>query len=56
MLYVPDFSFNLFFISKFLSSLNYKLTFSGLLCQIQELSTMKIVGLAKLQQGLYHLV
>nr|KYP42530.1 hypothetical protein KK1_036057 [Cajanus cajan] len=49
VLYVPDFSFNLFFISKFLSSLNHKLTFSGLLCQIQELSTMKMVGLAKLQ-------
>jgi len=56
VLYVPDFNFNLFSISKFLSGLNYKLTFSGLLCQIQELSTMKMVGLAKLQQGLYHLV
>nr|KYP67332.1 hypothetical protein KK1_013660 [Cajanus cajan] len=34
VLYVPYFSFNIFSISKFLSSLNYKLTFSGLLCQI----------------------
>ena len=56
VLHVPDFRFNLFSISKFLSSHNHKLTFAGFLCQIQEVSTMKMVGLAKLQQGLYHLV
>ena len=56
VLYAPNFRFNIFSISKFLSSHNHKLTFSGFLCQIQEVSTMKMVGLAKLQQGLYHLV
>ena len=55
VLYVPNFKFNLISISKLLSSLKYTLTFSNSHCQIQEMKSLKMIRLAKLKHGLYHL-
>ena len=55
VLYIPCFSFNLISVSKLTTSLNYKLTFSALTCQIQDMDTMKIIGVAELRNGLYTL-
>ena len=56
VLYVPDFHFNLVSISKLISTLHYTLIFSDDFCKIQEVSSLKMIGLAKLKEGLYHLV
>ena len=56
VLYVPDFNFNLISISKLISTLHYTLIFSGDFCKIQEVSSLKMIGLAKLKEGRYHLV
>jgi len=55
VLYVSDFTFNLLSFSKLISYLNYFLTFSGVNCYIQEIESLKMIGLGKLKQGLYHL-
>jgi len=55
VLYVSDFTFNLLSISKLISCLNYFLTFSDVNCYIQEMRSLKMIGLGKLKQGLYHL-
>ena len=54
--YIPDFNFNLISISKLISTLHYTLIFSSVFCKIQEVSSLKIIGLEKLKEGLYHLV
>nr|KYP65402.1 Retrovirus-related Pol polyprotein from transposon TNT 1-94 [Cajanus cajan] len=56
VLYVPNFNFNLLSISKLISTLPYHLIFSDKICHIQEASSLRMIGLASLKQGLYHLV
>jgi len=55
VLYVPNFKFNLLSISKLLASSDYTLHFSNFQCQIKEKKSLRIIGLAKLKHGLYHL-
>jgi len=50
---VPNFKFNLFSISKLLTSTNYILNFFNFQYEIQEKKLL--IGLAKLKHGLYHL-
>ena len=56
VLYVPNFKFNLISISKLISVLSYKFIFSGDFCEIQDVISLRTIGLAKLQGGLYHLM
>ena len=56
VLYIPDFTFNLICISKLIFTLSCKLIFYDHLCEIQDLSSLKMISLAKLEDGLYHLV
>ena len=55
VLYVPNFNFNLISISKLISDLHCTLNFSANFCKIQDVTTLKTIGLAKLREGLYHL-
>ena len=55
VLYVPNFKFNLLSISKLLASSDYTLHFSNFQCQIHEKKSLRMIGLAKLKHGLYHL-
>ena len=56
VLYVPNFNFNLISISKLISNLHCTLNFSVDFCKIQDVTTLKMIGLAKLREGLYHLM
>jgi len=55
VLYVPFFHFNLIFISKLVSTLHYSLTFAFDSCKIQEVNSLRMIGLAKLRKRLYYL-
>jgi len=55
VLYVSFFHFNLIFISKLVSTLCYSLTFVFDSCKIQEVNSLRVIGLAKLRKGLYYL-
>ena len=52
VLYVPHVHFNLISISKLISTCHYTLTFSIDSCTIQEVNSLKMIGLAKLKEGL----
>ena len=54
VLFVPNFNFNLISISKLISTLSCTLTFSTDFCHIQDVSSLKMIGLAKLKEELYH--
>jgi len=51
--FVPEFSFNLIFVQKIVKYHNWKLIFSSELCQIQDACSLKMIGEARLQEGLY---
>jgi hypothetical protein len=55
VLYVPEFNFNLLSISKILSKFSHSLFFHGDSCTIQDVNFQRMIGLAKLKKGLYHL-
>jgi len=55
VLYVPIFNFNLISISKLLSNLPNTLIFSHDFCKIQDMNSLKVISLAKLQEERYHL-
>ena len=55
VLYVPFFHFNLISISKLVFTLCYSLTLAFDSCKIQEVNSLKMIGLAKLRKGLYYL-
>ena len=54
-LYVPNFPFNLIFISKLTRDLHYVLTFSHNFVTLQDRSTGKTIGIEHESQGLFHL-
>ena len=56
VLYVLEFSFNLISISQLISTLHCNLTFSNNFCTIQDMKSLRMIGLAKLKEGLYHLI
>jgi len=56
VLYVPFFHFNLIYISKLVSTIRYSLTFVFNSCKIQEVNSLRMIGLAKLRKRLYYLV
>lgn len=56
VLYLPCFYFNLIFISKLVSSLNYKLTFLSNKFHIKDASSLKMIGTVDANDGLYKLV
>jgi len=51
--FVPEFSFNLISVQKIVKYHNWKLIFSSELCQIQDVCSLKMIGEARLQEGLY---
>ncbi|XP_014500575.1 uncharacterized protein LOC106761528 [Vigna radiata var. radiata] len=55
VLYIPEFSFNLISVQSLTRDLNCVLTFSSKSCQIQDSSTLKMIGHAKVLKGLYYL-
>ena len=55
VLYVPDFPFNLIFISKLTHDLHYLLTFSHNTITLQDRCTRKTIGIGHESQGLFHL-
>ena len=55
VLYVPNFLFNLIFISKFTRDLHCVLTFSHNFVTLQDQSTEKTIGVGHESQGLFHL-
>ena len=55
VLYVPDFLFNLIFISKLTHDLHCVLTFSRNSITLQDRSTRKMIGIGYESQGLFHL-
>ena len=56
VLCIPNFTFNLISITKLISALNYQLIFQNDKCLIQEENSLKKIGLARVQSGLYYLV
>lgn len=54
VLYIPDFTLNIISVQQLITSLNCKLTFVDSKCDIQD-PTSKMIGHAKLLNGLYHL-
>ena len=60
VLFVPDFSFNLLSIPKLLYTFPCRIIFSSDLskisCELQDMSTLKTIGLADLKEGLFHLI
>ncbi|KAG6678549.1 hypothetical protein I3842_14G086500 [Carya illinoinensis] len=56
VLCVPSFTFNLISVSKLTQKPDISLFFSNNLCFIQVLSTWMMIGLAKVHNGLYHLL
>jgi len=55
VLYIPDFAFNLIFVQRLTKDLNCILTFSPEFCQIQDSSTLRMIGHANVYKGLYYL-
>ena len=55
VLCVPTFHFNLVSVSKLTSHLPVSLIFQSNKCQLQDLTTGKMIGLATQTRGLYHL-
>lgn len=55
VLYSPGFSFNLVFIGKLTSYMNYFLKFTNSACEIQDSNTLRKIGSAKMRDGLYAL-
>ena len=53
VLYLPNFSFNLISVAKLSSSFHCTLAFIDHFCDIQETHTLRRIGYAKLQDGLY---
>nr|KYP40999.1 Retrovirus-related Pol polyprotein from transposon TNT 1-94 [Cajanus cajan] len=53
VLYIPNFSVNLISVNKLTSSLSCTLCFSSDNCVIQEHKTLRKIGIAKAQNGLY---
>jgi hypothetical protein len=51
--YIPEFTCNLISVSRLLNCNNYKLTFFSNLCHIQDLTSLRMIGLADLHNGLY---
>lgn len=56
VLCVPSFSFNLISVSKLTKFSNVSVIFFASHCFVQDLSTMKMTGLAKKKEGLYQLL
>ena len=56
VLYIPSFNFNLVSISKLISILQCTLIFSDNFCEIQDQTSLRMIGLAKLIDGLYYLI
>nr|KYP36109.1 Retrovirus-related Pol polyprotein from transposon TNT 1-94 [Cajanus cajan] len=59
VLFVPNFSFNLLSLPKLLLTAPCRVIFSNqfsnILCQIQDMNTLKMIGSANLKEGLFHL-
>lgn len=55
VLYILEFTLNILYVHSLASSLNYKLTFSRDTCDIQEMSTFRMIGQAKIHNGLYEI-
>lgn len=55
VLRIPSFQVNLLSVSKLTCDLNYIITFHSNFCILQNLSTMKMIGLEKEHNGLYYL-
>jgi len=53
--YIPKFTLNILFVHSLTSSLNYQLTFSSDTCDIQEMSTYRIIGQVSIHNGLYQI-
>ncbi|XP_019442317.1 PREDICTED: uncharacterized protein LOC109347040 [Lupinus angustifolius] len=56
VLCLPSFNFNLISVSKLIKSLPYRLIFSHTHCDIQELQSLKIIGVANMKNGLYAMI
>ena len=55
VLYIPDFTLNIIYVLRLISSLNCQLVFTHNICQIQEKNSLRMIGQAEIQNGLYHL-
>ena len=55
VLFVPSFSFNLISVSKLISTLHCSLIFSLTHCVIQDTRSLRMIGLARLANGLYYM-
>jgi len=53
VLYVPKFAFNLVSVQKLVKNHNCKLTITSEFCQIQNAESLKMIGCARLNRGLY---
>ncbi|CAL0329743.1 unnamed protein product [Lupinus luteus] len=53
VLYIPSFHYNLISVSKLTHAVPCKLTFLGKSCHIQDLSSLRMIGVADLKAGLY---
>jgi len=56
VLYLPSFNFNLISISKSVSSLNCQLTFSANKCLIQDVTSLRMIGIVDVVGGLYKML
>jgi hypothetical protein len=54
VLYVPDFTLNLIYVSKMYHALGYTLLFNGSSCVIQEKESQRMIGLAEQIENLYY--
>lgn len=55
VLYIPSFTFNLISVSKLANSLDCHLIFNGASCMIQDIHTLRMIGVAESRDGLYYL-
>jgi len=55
VLYNPDFTLNIIFVQCLISFLKCQLVFTHNTCQIQEKNSLRMIGQAEIQNGLYHL-
>ena len=55
VLYIPNFTLNIISVHRLISTLHCKLTFLDSTCHIQDAINSKMIGLAKLCNGLYYL-
>ena len=53
VLYIPEFAFNIVYEQKLVKNHNYKLTITSEFCQIQNVESLKMIGCARLNRGLY---